>query len=385
MLSCQRELFEIPSDITYLNAAANGPPPRAVRLAGQEGLAGKSAPWTREWSEAPRIADAARVEAARLIGAAPDDIAIVCAASYGTATASLNLPLESGARILVLEGEHSSQSMEWVRLAREKNAVLEMVRRPADADWTQAVLACIERPGAPPVGIAALTPLHWCDGTLVDLEALAPALRRQGAALVVDATQAAGVLPLDVRRLAPDFMVFPTYKWLLGPYSLAFLYVAPARQQGRPLEQNSGSRRGTASASGLELAAAPFASGARRYDMGERDSFTALPMATAALGLINGWGAAAIAERLRGLTDRLAEKAPALGLTVAARKFRSPHIIGLHGKQPLPASLADRLAEDKVFVSVRQGVLRVAPHVYNDEADVERFAAAVAGAMATAA
>src|SRR5260370_12714811 len=71
-------------------------------------------------------------------------------------------------------------------------------------------------------------------------------LRRQGAALVVDATHGAGIMPLDVRTLDPDFLVFPTYKWVLGPYGRAFLYVAKRYQDGVPLEQTGFGRRGIA-------------------------------------------------------------------------------------------------------------------------------------------
>ena len=72
---------------------------------------------------------------------------------------------------------------------------------------------------------------------------MAPALRAQGAALLIDATHSVGVLDLDVRALDPDFVAFPTYKWLLGPYGRAFLYVARRHQGGVPLEQTSYGRR----------------------------------------------------------------------------------------------------------------------------------------------
>ena len=101
------------------------------------------------------------------------------------------------------------------------------------------MLTAIARPGAPPIALASISSVHWSDGGVVDLGRVAPALRAQGAALLVDATHAAGVLPLDVNALDPDFVVFPTYKWLLGPYGRAFLYVAKRHQNGMPLEQTA--------------------------------------------------------------------------------------------------------------------------------------------------
>ena len=103
---------------------------------------------------------------------------------------------------------------------------VETVARPEDGDWTRAVLSAIARPGAPKLAVASISSVHWSDGGLVDLERVAAAVRAAGAALAVDATHHAGILPIDVRRLDPDFLVFPTYKWVLGPYGRAFLYVA---------------------------------------------------------------------------------------------------------------------------------------------------------------
>src|SRR4029077_9531077 len=100
---------------------------------------------------------------------------------------------------------------------------VEIVRRPGNGDWTEALLSAIARTGAAPIAIVSISSVHWSDGGVVDLDLVAPAVRAQGAALLVDATHSAGVTNLDVRALDPDFVVFPTYKWLLGPYGRAFL------------------------------------------------------------------------------------------------------------------------------------------------------------------
>jgi selenocysteine lyase/cysteine desulfurase len=189
---------------------------------------------------------------------------------------------------------------------------------------------------------------------------------------MIDATQAASVMSLDIAELQPDFLVFPAYKWLLGPYGIAFLYVTPARQSGRPLEQHAFNRKGYDSALRAPVETLPFLDGARRFDRGERDSFITIPMAHAALKLIDGWGVPRIAARLRALTDRLAEGLCELGVAVPHRHLRSPHILGVRP----PGDTAQASAEmerDGIFASVRQGFLRLSPHVYNDEEDVDRF------------
>lgn len=359
-LPSQRALFDLPDDLCYLNAAAYTPLTHAAREAGRAGVATKATPWLRDPEAAAALADRTRAAAAALIGAAADDIAIVGAVSHAIATASRALPIPAGSRILRVAGEFPSQSLEWDRRAAETGAVLDIVPRPADGDWTQAVLQAIARPGAPPLSVAALTPLHWTDGLRIDLARIAPAVHRENAALVIDATQAVGVLPIDVRALGADFLAFPTYKWVLGPYRLAFLYAAPHRRHGEPLERN-----------GFNCPNAAFASHARRYDMGERDDPVAIPTACAGLEQIAAWTPAAIAARLAGLTQRLAAGLSAAGLSVAPAALRVPHILGIR-PPGLPPDIIERLARDRLFISLRDGNLRISPHVYNDEADIDR-------------
>lgn len=366
-LACQRHLFDLPDHVSYLDAAAWSPLPNAVRAAGEAGILAKAQPWAHRRDDDAMSAERARAAAARLIGAAADDVAIVGSVSHGIATAARNLPTTPGGRILRVADEYPSLCHAWDRLAAGRGLVVEAVPRPADGDWTAALLEAMARPGAPPLSVATLTPLHWSDGAAIDLDRLAPAVRAAGAALVVDATQAVGAVPVDVARLRPDFLTFPTYKWALGPYSLAFLYAAPHRQDGLPLEENAGNL--------------PPAAGARRYDKGERDDPVALPMAAAGMELVAGWGLPAVAARLRMLTDLLADGASAMGLAVAPRGLRSPHILGLRLPGGLPAGLIGRLRADGVFASDRLGGLRLSPHAWANEADAARCLAALQAAL----
>jgi len=373
-LPSQRGLFEIPDDVTYLNAAAYVPLPRAVREAGQQGVLTKSHPWHMAGSHGTAISERARAAAAALLGTAADNVAITGAVSYGIATAARNLPIARGTRVLMIEGEFPSLALVWPELAAAAGATVEVVPRPADADWTAALLEAIERPGAPPVGLAALTPLHWSDGALIDLSRVVPALHRQGARIVIDATQSTGVLDLDLAALKPDFLAFPTYKWVLGPYSLAFLYVAPEHQEGMPLE-NHGPARQPGSNS--------YVATARRFDRGERNDPIGLPMAAVGLEQVLQWDRPAIAARLRSLTDALAAAVADLpGIAMLRRERRAPHILGLRFAGSMPTGLVDRLATSGVHVADRLGVMRVSPHVYNDERDVATFAAALRVALA---
>jgi selenocysteine lyase/cysteine desulfurase len=207
----------------------------------------------------------------------------------------------------------------------------------------------------------------------VDLDRVATAARGQKAALVVDATHHAGILPMDVKRLDPDFLVFPTYKWVLGPYGRAFLYVAKRWQDGVPLEQAGSGRRSMDSTASPYMRDISYVPNARRFDMGERDFFITLEMAAMGMELVAEWGADAITERLSMLTSHLAEGLPNAGVTVAPAHLRAPHVLSLGFPDGMPKDLPQKLAAENVFVSPRLGRLRISPHVYNDEADVDRF------------
>jgi selenocysteine lyase/cysteine desulfurase len=195
------------------------------------------------------------------------------------ATAAKLLTIARGARVLVLENDHSSPVLEWQTRADAQGFTIETVRQPHDGDWTSAVLASIERLGAPPVALASVSSVHWSDGGRIDLERVGKALRRQGAVFLVDATHSAGVLTIDVKRLDPDFVIFPTYKWLLGPYGRAFIYIARRHQDGIPLEQTAFGRRDVRSENAVYFADTRYVPDARRFDMGERDHFISMEMA----------------------------------------------------------------------------------------------------------
>ena len=378
MLASQRAMFEIPRSVCYLNSASYSPLPRRTLDAGRAAVARKGAPWMLDWSFAVQQYERARTAAARLVNADPRDIALIPSVSYGVATAAKVLPIAPGTRVIVLEDDHSSPVLEWGARADAGDFAVETVRRPDDGDWTSAVLGAIARPGAAPVSLASISSVHWSDGGLIDTEQIAVALRQQGARFLIDATQSAGVLAMDVRRLDPDFVIFPTYKWLLGPYGRAFLYVAKRHQGGVPLEQTASGRRDVRAENAVYFGDLSYVHDARRYDMGERDHFISMEMASIGMEMMADWGAAAVAERLAMLTERIADGLRAAGVPTPERHVRAPHVLSLSFKDGLPKGLTEGLASEGIYVAARLGRLRVSPHVYNDEEDADRFVAALA-------
>lgn len=377
MIQSQRHLFEIPDDIAYLNCAYMGPLPRASREAGERAAGRKARPWEITPRDFFTETETARELFAALIGATAEDIAIVPAASYGIAIAAANLSLPPGRRTLVLAHQFPSNLYAWQDLAAREGGEVVTIARPEDGDWTADILRAIDGRTA----IVALPHCHWTDGGLIDLVRIGARVREVGAALVIDATQSLGAMPLDVAAVQPDFLVAATYKWLLGPYSYGFLYVAPARQQGRPIEHNWIARGGSEDFARLVDYRADFQPGARRFDVGEKSNFALTPVAIASLRQIHAWGVAEIQAALRQRTEAIAARARTLGLTAAPSALRAGHFLGLRFPGAVPEGLPERLGAARVYVSVRGPAMRITPHLYNTDADIDRLFEVLSAAL----
>ncbi len=169
-------------------------------------------------------------------------------------------------------------------------------------------------------------------------------------------------------------MVCAGYKWLLGPYSLGFLWVAPEHRNGKPIEFNWANRAGSEDFARLVDYRDDYQPGARRFDVGERANFALVPMLNAALEQILEWGVDAIETTLAARTAQIANRAAALGFSSAPADLRAGHFLGLHfPDKRCPPGLLEALAADQVHVSVRGSAMRVTPHLYNTDDDVDRL------------
>lgn len=368
MLGDQRHLFTLPDDVTYLNCAYMAPQLRSVTAAGLDAVRGKERPWELTPDRFFSGSEELRATFATLAGADAEGVAFVPSVSYGVGVAAKNLPL-NGRSVLMLAEDFPSDVYAW-----QAAGEVVTVERPADDDWTRAILDRIDAS----VGVVAVPHVHWTDGGIVDLVRVGEAARSVGAALVVDATQSLGALPLDLDAVRPDFLVAAGYKWLLGPYSLGYLWVAPQHRDGVPLEANWINREFSDDFARLIDYREGYQPGARRYDVGERSNFVLVPMAHAALSQLIAWGVPEIAGTTAALTSYLANGAEKLGLRTAPEHLRGPHLMGIRFPDGLRPGVYEALAAQRIYVSVRGDSVRVAPHVYNTTDDCDRLLDALA-------
>ena len=221
--------------------------------------------------------------------------------------------------------------------------------------------------------MAALPNNHWADGGLVDLVQIGEKLRHVGAKLVLDVTQSLGVLPFDVKKVKPDFLVVAAYKWLMSPYTIGMMYVAPEYHDGEPIEYNWLNRAGSEDFAGLVNYEDNYQPGATRFDMGQRANFALVPAAISALEQILEWTPEETYKTLGSMNARIADKAQDFGLSAAPSHLRANHFLGLEKKTGFAPDLLARLSDDQIYVSMRGNSLRITPHLYNTQQDCDRL------------
>jgi len=373
MIPSQKHLFDIPESHAYLNTAYMSPLMHKVAQAMIDGTLLKKQPWTYQPSDFFSYPETMRGLAGEILETSADNIAIIPSTSYGVQIAANALPLHAGQNIIVLEGQFPSNIYPWQDKARKVGAQVNILPTPSDYNWTRDILAALN----PQTAIVAVPQTHWASGATLDLAKIRNELDKIGAALVLDLTQSLGVQKLDLATARPDFAVAATYKWLMGPYSLGVIYIDPKWQTAEPLEHNWLNRTGSEDFTGLTNYRDGFQKGARKFDMGQRSNPGQLMGASAAMRQLLEWGIENISATLGQKNSYIAQRLGAHGLSVLPKDLRAPHYLGLIFEDGVPDGLAAALSAQNIFVSVRGRAVRVTPHLYSSETDIERFISAI--------
>ena len=368
-IGCQRALFSIPRDVAYFNCASLAPLMRAAQEAGVAAIQRRGEPWRITADDWFREVEERRTLFAELLGADTDGIALVPATSYGLATAANILSANRGDRVLVIAEDYPSSVYTWRAFARRTGCDVVTVTRSPSTSWTEAILSQLDERTA----VVAVPNVHWTDGGIVDLFAIGEAARAFGAKLVIDASQSLGAMSLDLELVRPDFLVAVGYKWLLGPFGLGYLYVAPEHREGMPLEENWIAKTGAEDFARLVDYVDEYAPGSRRFDVGQRTAFECTPIANVCLRQILKWGVPNISATLADITARIQHEAEALNIEGSPETERGPHMLGLKLPENTVARAREQMKTSGVYAALRSKSLRISPHLYTTDSDVDRL------------
>jgi selenocysteine lyase/cysteine desulfurase len=360
-----REQFPITKNKVFLNHAAQSPLPKpvadAVRRFADDfsNFGGTSIEWN----------DGGKPFFAKLIGAKPDEIAFVENTSVGLNIAANVLNYPHGSKIVTTDLEYPSVVYPWLRKSLgvkvhyvknvDGKILLDDVEKAVD-DKTVAV---------------AVSHVEYVNGFRHDLRALSEVAHKHGAYLIVDAIQSAGAMQIDVKKDDVDFLTTACYKWLLSPPGAGYLYV-----KKELIEKFEPPFVGWASVKQEVFDTIDFwdiwnlrlSETASRFEVGS-PSFISLTGATEALKILLNVGIENIQKRILKLTDHLIESVKSLGLklqTPEEPQYRSGVV---NFKIDKPKETAESLNRKGIIVSARAHGLRVSPHFYNTEEEIDKF------------
>jgi selenocysteine lyase/cysteine desulfurase len=360
----------------YLNHASIGPIPVRTQRAIDAVQAKRRDPGLFMDEELPAILVRGREAVARLLHASPAEIALAPNTSYGLNMAANVLPLRAGDVVLVPDGEFPANVYPWLLQAR-RGVRTELVPRTA-AGWPDEA-RLLDRLTDPRVRVVAVSFVQFATGYRVDLDRLGAACRQHGTFLVVDAIQGLGQCPLDLSRTPVDLLSSGAQKWLLGPWGSGFLYVrAGLLPVLEPTFAGWMAFRGTDDFTRLCDYDPTFHADARRFELVTLP-FQDIAGMTASLGLLTEVGVTAIAEHLRAL------RVPLLGAAARGRFGVLSPTDDSHDSAIWCVRTDDvraayrRLRAAGVVASLREGSIRLSPHLYNTVEEVARVAALLEG------
>jgi selenocysteine lyase/cysteine desulfurase len=354
---------------TYLNNASIGPIPERTRLALEAFNAKRTAPHLLPDRDNFAEIRAAREHAARLIGASPEEIALMPNTSMGVNVAARALPLPRGAVVLVSDREFPANVYPWLAL-RDEGIRTELAPVTAqgwpDEDWM------IERLADPDVRVLAISLVQFSNGFRADLPRLSAACRAHGAYLVVDAIQGLGASPLDVRETPIDVLASGGQKWLLAPWGSGFVYVRRDLIGAmEPSYVGWMSYEGTDDFTNLVNYADRLLPDARRFEIGTHTLQDQLGMRHS-LGLILELGVEHIARYTQALAQPLLAWCDAHEIRVTSPRDAVHRSSIVCVAPPNAAELHRQLKRAGVICALREGAIRLSPHCYNTADEIAR-------------
>jgi cysteine desulfurase/selenocysteine lyase len=341
---------------TYLNTATFGQLPRRATEAVAAHFAHRDEVACWDFLTWYDDADRLRTKIGRLICCGPEDIAFVPNASTALGILLTGLDWRPGDRIITLEHEFPNNLYAPALLDRFGVEMME-------ASWEQFYESVDER-----TRLVAISSVNYNTGFAPPLDEIGAFLRARGVLLFIDGTQGLGALRFNASRIQPDMFAVHAYKWMLSPNGAGFMYVRPdLRERLRPNVMGWRSHRDWRNVDNLHHGVPELTTTAEKYEGGSVSSALLYAM-EASIGLMLEIGPEAIEQRVLGLAGKTREVLRELGGSV--EYFASPIVAALFENRDVSA-LARALKEERVLVAARRGHLRVSPHFYNNDRDLE--------------
>ena len=335
------------------------------------------------------IRAAARPEAAKLIGAHEDEIALVESTTHGLTLAANAIPLEPGDRVLIGDLEYLQVAIPW----SQKQAEIGIHIDPVPNRDGRITIADMESRIGPRTRVVCVSSVQWNNGFRCDLDGLASLCRERGIWLVVDAIQQMGAVPLDVGKTPVDIVACGGHKWLNAPFGNGFLFIrrealtrlrAPLAGYMSLEPPDGGWETYFQTPSITPFRDYRFVNKAWRFEVGGTAGYPAAIGLAASLRMINSIGPANIWSHILKLTNQLIDGLSALGVAVvtpAESEHRSGIVTFSVGGPEKNIALMRKLLERKILVSVRYtshvGGVRVSCHFFNSLSDVDTLLNAV--------
>ena len=374
-MKCQKNLFQLPEEIHYLNCAYMSPLLKSVEERGIEGMRRKRNPISIKPHDFFTGVVGVREKFARMVNGDPMQVAVMPAVSYGMNSVIRNIPYRKGQHALTISEEFPSCYYTAQRWCMDHGAELRVIARNNDIpqkgkEWNTRILEGINKNTA----FVVMASVHWMNGTMFDLERIGARCKEVGAKLIVDGSQSVGALPIDVKACHIDALVCAAYKWLMGPYSTALSYIHEDFNQGIPLEESWMTRPNSERFDRLTNYEEGYKPGAIRFDVGQSSNFIFMPMLDEALGKLLEWGIEEIQEYGRILGAPLIKHFLEQGAPVDDESHRAHHLMGLQ----LPVgtkgeALVAELQARNIYVSLRGNNIRISINVFNTKADVNEL------------
>jgi cysteine desulfurase / selenocysteine lyase len=362
-----RAEFPLVQASTYLNHAAVSPISRRVSNAITGLLEDVQLYGARHFDEWIERVESARLSAARLLNADSQEIAFVPNTSAAISVFANALEWETGSEVVSVEGEFPTNYYPWKALER-KGVRLRLVPQSGGEVRLDLIAGALTSR----TKVVAISFVQFLSGYRSDLNELGKLCADRGLLLFVDAIQGWGAFPIDVKAAKISGLAASGHKWLLGPGGCGVLFVKKDLA-----EQLQPSIVGWLSVEGWHdfTAREPvWRTGAGRFESGT-PNLAGIYGLGAAFELLSGIGMELIKERVLGLTDRLRRGLAQSGYRIygpTAGEACSGIVTFLPRDGESADTLVKRFNDHSVFVSVRSGMVRVSPHFYNTEAEVDR-------------